>query len=152
MSFIDRIKERARADKKKIVLPESMDRRTIEAAATILKEDIADIIIIGTPEEIEANSKGLDISKATIINPFTYEKTEEYSNLFVELRKSKGLTYEEAKKTALGDYMYYACLMVKAGDADGVVSGACHSTANTLRPSLQIIKTKPGVKRGSAFF
>jgi len=152
MSFIDRIKERAREDKKKIVLPESMDRRTLEAAAKVIAEDIAEVIIIGTPEEIAANSEGLDISKATIINPFTYEKTEEYINLFVELRKSKGLTYEEAKKTALGDYMYYACLMVKAGDADGVVSGACHSTANTLRPSLQIIKTKPGVKLVSAFF
>lgn len=151
-SFIERIKERARADKKTIVLPESMDRRTFEAAAQILAEDIADIIIIGTPEEVEENSKGLDISKATIINPYTYEKTEEYLNLFVELRKSKGLTYEDAKKQALGDYMYYACLMVKAGDADGVVSGACHSTANTLRPSLQIIKTKPGVKLVSAFF
>ena len=151
-NFIDRIKERARADKKTIVLPESMDRRTFEAAETILKEDIANLIIIGTPEEVEENSKGLDISGATIINPYTYEKTEEYLNLFVELRKSKGLTYEEAKKTALGDYMYYACLMVKAGDADGVVSGACHSTANTLRPSLQIIKTKPGVKLVSAFF
>ena len=152
MAFLDRIKERAKADKQTIILPESMDRRTFEAAEKILKEDIADIIIIGTPEEIEANSKGLDISKAKVINPFTYEKTEEYLNLFVELRKNKGLTYEEAKKTALGDYMYYACLMVKAGDADGVVSGACHSTANTLRPSLQIIKTKPGVKLVSAFF
>ncbi len=150
--FLERIKERAKADKKTVILPESMDRRTFEAAETILKEDIANIIIIGTPEEVEANSKGLDISKATIIDPFTYEKTEEYLNLFVELRKSKGLTYEEAKKTALGDYMYYACLMVKAGDADGVVSGACHSTANTLRPSLQIVKTKPGVKLVSAFF
>ena len=151
-TFLEKTKERARQDKKTIVLPESMDRRTFEAAETILKEDIANLIIIGTPEEIEENSKGLDISGAKIINPFTYEKTDEYLNLFVELRKSKGLTYEEAKKTALGDYMYYACLMVKAGDADGVVSGACHSTANTLRPSLQIIKTKPGVKLVSAFF
>ena len=150
--FLTRIKERARADKKTIILPESMDRRIYEAAEMILSEDIANIIIIGTPEEVEANSKGLDISKATIINPFTYEKTEEYLNLFVELRKSKGLTYEDAKKIALGDYMYYACLMVKAGDADGVVSGACHSTGDTLRPSLQIIKTKPGVKLVSAFF
>ena len=150
--FLERIKERAKADKKTVVLPESMDRRTIEAAAKVLAEDIANIVIIGTPEEIEANSEGLDISKATIINPYTYEKTEEYLNLFVELRKSKGLTYEQAKEQALGDYMYYACLMVKAGDADGVVSGACHSTANTLRPSLQIIKTKPGVALVSAFF
>lgn len=152
MAFIDTIKARAKADKKTIVLPESMDRRTFEAAAQILAEDIANLVIIGTEEEVEANSEGLDISGATIINPFTYEKTEEYLNLFVELRKSKGLTYEEAKKTALGDYMYYACLMVKAGDADGVVSGACHSTANTLRPSLQIVKTKPGCKLVSAFF
>ena len=150
--FLTRIKERARADKKTIILPESMDRRIYEAAEMILSEDIANIIIIGTPEEVEANSKGLDISKATIINPFTYEKTEEYLNLFVELRKAKGLTYEDAKKIALGDYMYYACLMVKAGDADGVVSGACHSTGDTLRPSLQIIKTKPGIKLVSAFF
>lgn len=150
--FLENTIARAKADKKTIVLPESMDRRTFEAAAKVLKEDIADLIIIGTPEEIEENSKGLDISKAKIVNPYTYEKTDEYLNLFVELRKNKGLTYEEAKKTALGDYMYYACLMVKAGDADGVVSGACHSTANTLRPSLQIIKTKPGVKLVSAFF
>ncbi len=150
--FLDTIKARAKADKKTIVLPESMDKRTFEAAEKVLKEGIANIIIIGTPEEIAENGKGYDISGATIIDPFTYEKTEEYLNLFVELRKNKGLTYEEAKKTALGDYMYYACLMVKAGDADGVVSGACHSTANTLRPSLQIIKTKPGVKLVSAFF
>lgn len=151
-SFIEKIKERAKQVKKTIVLPESMDRRTFEAAAQVLKEDIANLIIIGTEEEIAKNSEGLDISKAKIINPFTYEKTEDYLNLFVELRKNKGLTYEDAKKTALGDYMYYACLMVKAGDADGVVSGACHSTANTLRPSLQIIKTKPGVKLVSSFF
>ncbi len=151
-AFLDSIKMRAKQCKKTIVLPESMDRRTFEAAEKILKEDIADLIIIGTPEEIEANSRGLDISGAEIINPHNYEKTEEYINLFVELRKNKGLTYEEAKKQALSDYMYYACLMVKAGDADGVVSGACHSSANTLRPSLQIVKTKPGVKLVSAFF
>lgn len=151
-TFLETIKARAKAEKKTIVLPESMDKRTFEAAEKILKEGIADIIIIGTPEEIAENGKGYDISGATVIDPFTYEKTEEYINLFVELRKNKGLTYEDAKKTALGDYMYYACLMVKAGDADGVVSGACHSTANTLRPSLQIIKTKPGVKLVSAFF
>ncbi len=150
--FLENTIARAKADKKTIVLPESMDRRTFEAAEKILAEDIANLIIIGTPKEIEENSHGLDISKAKIIDPFTYEKTEDYINLFVELRKNKGLTYDEAKKTALGDYMYYACLMVAAGDADGVVSGACHSTANTLRPSLQIIKTKPGVKLVSAFF
>ena len=150
--FLESIKERAKADKKTIVLPESMDERTYAAAETVLKEGLANIIIIGTPEEVEKNGKGYDISGAIIVDPFTYEKTEDYINLFVELRKAKGMTYEEAKKTALSDYMYYACLMVKSGDADGVVSGACHSTANTLRPSLQIIKTKPGTKLVSAFF
>ena len=152
MAFIDEIKAKAKADKKTVILPESMDRRTFEAAAEILAEDIADLIIIGTDEEVKANSEGLDISKATIINPHTYEKTEAYIDAFVELRKAKGMTKEEATKTLLGDYMYYACMMVKMGDGDGIVSGACHSTANTLRPSLQIIKTAPGTKLVSAFF
>ena len=152
MGFIDTVKERAKADKKTIILPESMDRRTFEAAEQILKEDIAHLIIIGTPEEVQKNSEGLDISKATIIDPNTYEKTQEYVNLFVELRKAKGMTPEQAKATMLKDYAYYGCLMIKAGDADGMVSGACHSTADTLRPCLQIIKTKPGTKLVSAFF
>ena len=152
MNFIDTIKERAKKDKKMIVLPESMDKRTMEAADKALKEKIADIIIIGTPEEIEENSKGFDISDATIIDPNTSELTEELINGLVEIRKNKGLTYEDAKKLLLTDYMYYACMLVKTGKADGVVSGACHSTANTLRPSLQIIKTKPGVMLVSAFF
>ncbi len=152
MNFIDTIKERAKKDKKRIVLPESMDKRTMEAADKALKEKIADIIIIGTPEEIEENSKGFDISDATIIDPNTSELTEELINGLVEIRKNKGLTYEDAKNLLLTDYMYYACMLVKTGRADGVVSGACHSTANTLRPSLQIIKTKPGVMLVSAFF
>ncbi|MCI9050505.1 MAG: phosphate acetyltransferase [Lachnospiraceae bacterium] len=152
MGFIDTVKERAKADKKTIILPESMDRRTFEAAEQILKEDIAHLIIIGTPEEVQKNSEGLDISKATIIDPNTYEKTQEYVDLFVELRKAKGMTPEQAKAMMLKDYAYYGCLMIKAGDADGMVSGACHSTADTLRPCLQIIKTKPGTKLVSAFF
>lgn len=152
MNFIDTIKERAKKDKKRIVLPESMDKRTMEAADKALKEKIADIIIIGTPEEIEENSKGFDISDATIIDPNTSELTEKLINGLVEIRKNKGLTYEDAKNLLLTDYMYYACMLVKTGKADGVVSGACHSTANTLRPSLQIIKTKPGVMLVSAFF
>ena len=139
MGFIDTIKARAKKDKKTIILPESMDRRTWEAAEQILKEDLANLIIIGSPEEVAENSKGLDVSGATIIDPATYEK-------------NKGMTEEEARKIALSDYTYYGCLMIKAGDADGMVSGACHSTANTLRPCLQIIKTKPGVKLVSAFF
>lgn len=152
MGFIDVIKEKAKQDKKRIVLPESMDRRTFEAAANILKEGTAEIIIIGTDEEVKANSEGLDISKATIVNPNTYVKTPEYIDLLVELRKNKGMTKEEATKLLLNEYMFYACIMVKAGDADGVVSGACHSSANTLKPALQIIKTKPGTKLVSAFF
>lgn len=152
MGFIDEIKSRAKQNKKTIVLPESMDRRTFEAAAEVLAEDIANLIIIGTPEEVEKNSEGLDISKAVIVNPATYEKTPEYIDLLVELRKSKGMTKEEATNLLMNEYMFYACIMVKAGDADGVVSGACHSTANTLKPALQIVKTKPGTKIVSAFF
>ena len=152
MAFIDTIKAKAKQDKKTIILPESMDRRTYEAAAQILEEDFANLIIIGTPEEVAENSKGLDISKATIIDPHTYEKTQEYIDLFVELRKNKGRTPEKAKETIFNDYCYYGCLMIKAGHADGLVSGACHSTANTLRPCLQIVKTKPGTKLVSAFF
>ena len=152
MGIIDKIKERAKANKKTIVLPESMDKRTFQAAEVVLREGIADIIIIGTPEEIKKNSEGCDISKATIIDPNTYEKTQKYEDLFVELRKAKGLTHEEARKILLSEYAYYGCLMIKAGDADGMVSGACHSTADTLRPALQIIKTKPGTKLVSAFF
>ena len=152
MGFIETLKERARADKKTIILPESMDTRTWAAAEQIIKEDIANLIILASPEQVEEFGKGYDTAGATIIDPATYEKTQQYIDLFVELRKKKGLTEEEARKIALGDYAYYACLMIKAGDADGMVSGACHSTANTLRPCLQIIKTKPGVKLVSAFF
>lgn len=152
MGFIDTIKARARADKKTIVLPESMDRRTWEAAERILKEGIAKLIIIGTPGDIGEHSKGLDISGASLINPQTYEKTQEYIDLFVELRKAKGMTPEKAREIMMSDYAYYGCLMIKNGDADGMVSGACHSTAATLRPCLQIVKTKPGTKLVSAFF
>ena len=152
MNFIDTIKERAKQVKKTIVLPESMDARVMEAAHKVLKEGIADIIIIGTDEEIAKSSVGFDISRATIINPYTSDMTEGLINDLVELRKNKGMTYEEAKKLLLEDYMYYACMLVKTGRADGVVSGACHSTANTLRPSLQIIKTKPDAMLVSAFF
>lgn len=152
MAFIDEIKEKARQDKKRIVLPESMDERTYAAAANVLKEGVADLIILGTPEEVEAHSAGYDISGATIIDPHTSEKTAGYVEKLVELRKSKGMTPEQAEGLLTGDYMYFACMMVKLGDADGVVSGACHSTANTLRPSLQILKTKPGTKLVSTFF
>ena len=152
MNFIDTIKERARKNKKTIVLPESMDKRVMEAASIVLKDDIANIIIIGSNNEIDTNSSGFDISKATRIDPNNSDLTEKLINDFVELRKSKGMTYEEAKKLLLEDYMYYACMLVKEGFADGVVSGACHSTSNTLRPALQIIKTAPSTLLVSAFF
>lgn len=152
MAFIDKIKEQAKQNKKRIVLPESMDRRTFEAAAEVLKDGIADLIIIGSKEEVEKNGEGLDITGATIVDPATNPKTAEYIDLLVELRKAKGMTKEAATDLLMKEYMFYACIMVKAGDADGVVSGACHSTANTLKPALQIIKTKPGTKLVSAFF
>ena len=152
MSFIEDIKRRAKSKKMRIVLPESMDKRVMEAASIAIEEDIADIIIIGKDDVLKETAKGFDISKATIIDPDTSEITEELINKLVEIRKNKGLTYDEAIKYLLTDYMYYACMLVKTGRADGVVSGACHSTANTLRPALQIIKTKPGVLLVSAFF
>ncbi len=152
MSFIETIKERAKRDIKTIVLPESMDRRVLEAASKVLEEGIAKVIIIGKEGEIEEASKGLDISKAKIINPFMDDLTDELIDELVELRKNKGMTREEAKTLLLTDYMYYACMLVKTGRADGCVSGACHSSSNTLRPALQIIKTKPGVELVSAFF
>lgn len=152
MGFIDTIKARAKADKKTIVLPESEDRRTYEAAAQILKEDLANLIIIGSEEAVKKGSEGLDVSKATIVDPEKNKKTQAYVDKLVELRAKKGMTPEKARETILNDYTYYGVMMVKMGDADGLVSGACHSTANTLRPCLQILKTKPGTKLVSAFF
>lgn len=152
MEFIENMKDRARQSRKTIVLPEGMDVRTYQAAETVLKEDFADLIILATPEELEQYGKGYDVSRATIINPRNNEDTDKYVDGFVELRKAKGVTRELAYATLTSDYMYYACMMVQMGDADGVVSGACHSSANTLRPSLQIIKTKPGTKLVSCFF
>ena len=152
MNFIDTLIERVKKDKKTIVLPESMDRRILEATDKILKNNIANIILIGSNKDIEENSKGLDLSKAKIINPITNPQTEQLAKKLYELRKEKGLTLEEAHKLLLTDYMYYACMLVKEGYADGVVSGACHSSSNTLRPALQIIKTAPGVELVSAFF
>ena len=152
MSFIDRIKERAKQDVKTIVLPETMDRRTLEAADIILREGIANIILVGTDEDINKNSVGLDISRAKRINPLTSELTNQLADKLYELRKEKGMTREEAYRLLTTDFMYFACMLVNEGMADGAVSGACHSSANTLRPALQIIKTAPNTKLVSAFF
>ncbi|MGI6021011.1 MAG: phosphate acetyltransferase [Lachnospiraceae bacterium] len=152
MSFIDVIKERAKADKKTIVLPESEDKRTYDAAEQILKEGIANIIIVGSDEEIAANKGDADISGAVTVDPAKDEKLDSYVKKLAELRAKKGMTEEEAKKILTTNYLFYGVMMVKMGDADGMVSGACHSTADTLRPCLQILRTAPGTKLVSAFF
>ena len=152
MGFIDDIKERAKQNMKTIVLPESDDRRTLEAASKILAEGVSDIILIGNEETIAKGAEGLDLSKARIIDPNHTDKLQQYIDLLVEVRKKKGMTPEKAKELLTRDYIYFAVTMVKAGDADGMVCGAVHSTADTLRPSLQILKTSPGTKLVSSFF
>ena len=152
MGFIDEIKARAKADKKTIVLPETEDERTYKAAETVLKEGIADLILVGNRDEIEKKKGTYDISGAVIVDPASYEKTDAYIAKLVELRQKKGMTEEQARELLLNNYLYYGVMMVKMGDADGMVSGACHSSADTLRPCLQILKTKPGTKLVSAFF
>ena len=152
MAIIDVLKEKAKADKKTIVLPESEDRRTYEAAAKILKEGIADIILVGSEEDVKKNGEGLDLTGIKVVDPATSDRTAAYIDKLVELRSKKGMTPEQAKEILLNQYLYYGVMMVKMGDADGMVSGACHSTADTLRPCLQILKTKQGTKLVSAFF
>ena len=153
MSFIDEIKNRAKENIKTIILPESEDVRVLEAAAKVTQEGFAKVILIGdVAEAIKlANENSIDITGIQIINPKLSEKYNEYVNAFYELRKAKGMTWEKAQEM-LKDNMYFGTMMVKQGDADGLVSGACHSTANTLRPALQILKTAPGTKLVSAFF
>ena len=147
MALIDNIIARAKANKQRIVLPESFEERTITAADKVLADDIADIILIGNREEILAYADKLglkNIGKATIIDPATSEKTAEYTNLLYELRKSKGMTPEQAAKLAQNP-LYFGCLIIKSGDADGQISGALSTTGDTLRPALQIIKCAPGI-------
>lgn len=153
MSFIDEIKNRAKKDIKTIVLPEASDLRTIEATASVLKEGFANIVLIGNEEEIKtlAEDNNLDISKAKIINPKNSDKYDTYVEKLYELRKEKGLTLEKAKELLL-DSVYFGMMMVKMEEADGLVSGAIHSSSDTLRPALQILKTAPGTKLVSAFF
>ena len=147
MGFIDEMKAKARANKKTIVLPESEDERTYKAAEAVLKEEIANVVIVGSEEEVAKNKGSYDISGAQIVDPATSDKTEAYIAKLVELRQKKGMTEEQAREILLTNYLYYGVMMVKMKDADGMVSGACHSTADTLRPCLQILKTKPGTKQ-----
>jgi len=151
MNFLEQIAERAKSDLKTIVLPESNDMRTLKAAAMVLEKGIANIVLVGNEEEIKKLAGDLDISKAKIVDPEKSDKFEDYVNTFYELRKAKGMTLEKAREI-MKDPMYFGVMMVKKDDADGMVSGAVHSTADTLRPALQILKTAPGTKLVSAFF
>lgn len=152
MGFIENIKERAKQNIKTIVLPETGDRRTLEAAAKILEEGIAKLVLVGNADAIATQAQGLNLTDAAIIDPEKTDKLGSYIDLLVELRKSKGMTADQAKDLLTKDYLTFGVIMVKAGDADGMVAGAVNSTANVLRPSLQILKTAPGTKLVSAFF
>ncbi|MBQ9176444.1 MAG: phosphate acetyltransferase [Bacteroidaceae bacterium] len=147
MSLIEQIINRARSNKQRIVLPESLEERTLTAADRCLADDIADIILIGNPDDIFAQAKKLGlthIDHATIIDPATSEKTEQYAQLLFQLRQKKGMTIEKAREQVL-DPLYFGCLIIKSGDADGQISGALSTTGDTLRPALQIIKCAPGI-------
>ncbi len=155
MQFIENIKQRAKQDIKTIVLPEANDLRVLKATEQVIEQGYANIILIGNKKEIEqkAQENKIDISKAEIVEPSNSGKYEEYANLLYELRKNKGMTIEKAKELTK-DPVYYGMLMLKDENskADGLVSGAAHSTSDTLRPALQILKTAPGTKLVSAFF
>ena len=147
MSLIESIIARAKSNRQRIVLPESFEERTITAADRALADGLADIILIGNKEKVlaYAGSLGLkNIAAATIIDPATSEKTEEYAQLLFQLRQKKGMTIEKAREVVL-DPLYFGCLIIKSGDADGQISGALSTTGETLRPALQIIKCAPGI-------
>lgn len=154
VDFIEKIKERAKFQKMKIVLPETNDMRTIIAAHKILKEDIADIVLVGDRDRLLSNAESnrLHIEKAEFVYPSSSEHLDEYIEKFVELRYKKGMTEERAREILTSNFLYFGCMMVKLGHADGMVAGACHSSADVLRASLQVLKTKPGTKLVSAFF
>lgn len=154
MDFINQIKMQAKENIKTIVLPETDDIRILKATEIILNEKFANIILIGNENDIDkiAKENKIDISGAKIINQNNFSKTDEYANTLYELRKSKGMTIEQAKELVINNSRYFATMMVKMGDADGLVSGANHPTSDTLKPALQIIKGAPGVKTVSAFF
>ena len=147
MSLMDKIILRAQQNKQRIVLPESLEERTLTAADRALADGLADIILIGNKQEIMALADKLglkNVDKATIIDPATSEKTEEYAQLLFQLRQKKGMTIEEARRKVM-DPLYFGCLIIKNGDADGQISGALSTTGDTLRPALQIIKCAPGI-------
>ncbi len=148
MNLLENIVARAKANKQRIVLPEAEEERTLKAADKVLADDLAHLILIGNPENIEREAKewGLKhIGKATIVDPKNCDKTEEYATLLAELRKKKGMTMEQARDLVTGNNLYLGCMIIKSGDADGQISGALSTTGDTLRPALQIIKCAPGV-------
>lgn len=149
---LDDIKKRASLLGKHIVLPEGEDKRVVQAAADSVKEGIAKITLLGNEEEIRKNNPEVDLTGVTIVDPLKCDKFEQYAELLYELRKEKGMTIELARETLKKDYTMFGALMLKADDVDGMVSGACHSTANTLRPGLQVIRTAKGTPIVSAYF
>jgi len=151
MNFLDSIKARAKADLKTIVLPEAGDIRTLKAADAILKEGLANVILVGDSGKIGGMADGLDLSKAEVLNPQAYARKKEMAEKLAELRKSKGMTVQEADEL-LNNELYFGVMLVEMGLADGMVAGAANSTADVLRPSLQILKTAPGTKLVSSFF
>ncbi|MDR1531273.1 MAG: phosphate acetyltransferase [Clostridiales bacterium] len=152
MNFLASIKERAKAQKKTIVLPESFERRTLDAAHTVLREGLANVVLIGKREDILSNADGLDLNAAVFVDPASYEDMDALVEKLYNLRKAKGMTVQEARRLLTTDPLYLGVMLVKDGAADGMVAGAVNATANVLRPSLQILKTAPGTKLVSAFF
>lgn len=151
MAIIDKIKAKAKADVKHIVLPEGEETRNAQAAAIIAREGLAKLTLLGNPEKVREAANGASLDGIEIIDPATSDKCAAYANMLYELRKAKGMTPEQAAEL-VKDPMYYGVMMVKMGDADGLVSGAIHSTGDMLRPALQIIKSKPGIKTVSSCF
>ena len=151
MAIIDKIKAKAKANVKHIVLPEGEEIRNIQAAAMIVEQGLAKLTLLGNPDKVKEVAAGVNLEGVAIIDPATSEKSAEYANMLFEIRKAKGMTEEQAANL-VKDPMYYGVMMVKAGDADGLVSGAIHSTGDMLRPALQIIKSKPGIKTVSSCF
>ncbi len=161
MGILENIYKIASEKSKRIVLPEGEDKRVVKAASECANEGIAKIVLLGDEAVIKAENAEVDLSKVEIVNPVTYEKTVDYATILFNARAGKinkktGLaeyeTVDSAVASILKDYTMYAALMLKAGDVDGLVSGACHSTANTLRPGLQVIKTAPGINTVSSCF
>ena len=148
MDLLQQIVARAKADKQRIVLPEAEEERTLKAADKVLGDDLANLILIGNPDNIHklAEQWGLkNIDKATIVDPLNNPKTEEYAELLAELRKKKGMTVDQARELVTKNNLYLGCMIIKTGDADGQISGALSTTGDTLRPALQIIKCAPGI-------